>query len=191
MHLLESARLPAPTEPAEQAKVMARAAQVRLMVFDVDGILTDGSLHFGADGEAMKRFNVLDGFGIKLLQQNGIVTAIVSARNSPIVMRRASELGIDHIVQGAHDKHSAFKQLWANTGIDAQASGFIGDDWLDLPALLRVGFAATVPQAHPEVRSKVQYVTQAAGGYGAVREVCDLILRAQGKYDAALARYLL
>ena len=170
--------------------VQARAAAVRLMVFDVDGILTDGGLHFGADGELVKRFSVLDGHGIKLLQQAGIVTAIISARASPIVVRRAADLGIGHVMQGVHDKRAAFDQLCAATGTMPDACGFIGDDWMDLPVLTRVGFAASVPNAHAEVRARVHYVTTAAGGSGAAREVCDLILRAQGKYEAALASYL-
>jgi 3-deoxy-D-manno-octulosonate 8-phosphate phosphatase (KDO 8-P phosphatase) len=171
--------------------VLARAAQVRLMIFDVDGILTDGSLHFGADGELMKRFNVLDGHGIRLLQASGVQTAIISARASTIVLRRAADLGIDHVIQGAHDKRVAFDGLLADTGMTPAQCGFIGDDWLDLPLLLRVGFAASVPNAHPEVRSRVHHVTAQPGGSGAAREVCDLILQAQGTYEAALAPYLL
>ena len=169
---------------------LARAARVRLMIFDVDGILTDGSLQYGAEGELVKRFNVLDGHGIKLLQQAGIVTAIISARNSQIVARRAADLGVAHVAQGVHDKRSAFETLCTATGIAAQDCGFLGDDWVDLPILTRVGFAATVPAAHTEVLSRAHYVTQTAGGHGAAREVCDLILRAQGRYEAALAPYL-
>lgn len=168
----------------------ARAAGVRLMIFDVDGILTDGSLQYGADGELTKRFNVLDGHGIKLLQQAGIVTAIISARSSAIVARRAADLGIAHVAQGVHDKRTAFESLCATTALGAQECGFLGDDWVDLPVLTRVGFAASVPAAHAEVRLRAHYVTQAAGGEGAAREVCDLILRAQGLYETALAPYL-
>ena len=171
--------------------VMARAARVRLMIFDVDGILTDGSLHFGADGEALKTFNVLDGHGIKLLQQSGVATAIISARHSAIVARRAADLGIEHVQQGVHDKLSGFEKLRQVCAIAPEACGFIGDDVIDLPVLRRVGFAASVPNGHAEVRSRVHYVTQAGGGRGAAREICDLILRAQGNYEAALAPYLL
>lgn len=170
--------------------VMQRAAQVRLMIFDVDGILTDGSLHFGPDGEVIKTFNVLDGHGIKLLQQSGVATAIISARQSPIVLKRAGDLGITHVQQGVHEKRAAFEQLLERTGLAPQDCGFVGDDVIDLPILLRVGFAASVPNAHPEVRARVHHVTQAAGGHGAAREICDLILRAQGNYEAALAPYL-
>jgi len=167
-----------------------RAAQVRLMIFDVDGILTDGSLHFGPEGEVIKSFNVLDGHGIKLLQQSGVATAIISARQSPIVARRAADLGIAHVQQGIHDKRRAFEQLLEQTAIPLQACGFIGDDVIDLPILTRVGFAASVPNGHLEVRQRVHYVTDAGGGHGAAREICDFILRAQGNYAAALAPYL-
>lgn len=173
-----------------QEDAVARAARIRLMIFDVDGILTDGSLHYGPDGELIKTFNVLDGHGIKLLQQSGVATAIISARKSDIVARRAGDLGIRHLHQGVHDKRAAFEQLLAQTGIAASACGFIGDDVIDLPILLRTGFAASVPNAHPEVRSRVHYVTHASGGLGAARELCDFILRAQGNYEAALAPYL-
>lgn len=169
---------------------VTRAARVRLMIFDVDGILTDGSLHYGPDGELIKTFNVLDGHGIKLLQHSGVATAIISARRSDIVARRAADLGIAHLFQGAHDKLAAFEQLLGQTGVDAGECGFIGDDVIDLPILSRVGFAASVPNGHPEVRSRVHYVTQATGGRGAARELCDYLLRAQGNYEAALAPYL-
>jgi 3-deoxy-D-manno-octulosonate 8-phosphate phosphatase (KDO 8-P phosphatase) len=169
---------------------MARARRIRLMVFDVDGVLTDGSLHFGADGEMIKTFNVLDGHGIKLLQQSGVVTAIISARQSALVARRAADLGITHVQQGVHDKLSGYQALLAECGVEAEACGFIGDDVIDLPVLTRVGFAASVPNGHPEVRSRVHYITTASGGRGAVRELCDFILRAQGNYEAALAPYL-
>jgi 3-deoxy-D-manno-octulosonate 8-phosphate phosphatase (KDO 8-P phosphatase) len=167
-----------------------RAARVRLMIFDVDGVLTDGSLHFGPDGEAMKTFNVLDGHGMKLLQGAGVITAIISARQSPIVLRRAADLGIAHVMQGIHDKKEAFEELLRTTQTDAAHCGFVGDDVIDLPILTRVGFAASVPNGHAEVRSRVHYVTQAGGGRGAARELCDFILRSQGAYDAAIAPYL-
>ncbi|MGV3652960.1 MAG: KdsC family phosphatase [Noviherbaspirillum sp.] len=171
-------------------QAIARAQGVRLMIFDVDGILTDGSLHFGPEGEIIKTFNVLDGHGIKLLQQAGVATAIISARSSPVVARRAADLGIAQLWQGAHDKSAAFRQLLEKNGIGQEACGFAGDDVIDLPILTRAGFAASVPNAHPEVRQRVHYVTQATGGRGAAREICDFILRAQGKYEAALAPYL-
>lgn len=186
-----SASLPnAASIAAQTADAVARAARVRLMIFDVDGILTDGSLHFSADGEVMKTFNVLDGHGIKLLQQSGVATAIISARQSPIVLRRATDLGVHHVFQGAHDKRAIFNALLEKTGMRDDDCGFVGDDVIDLPILSRVGFAASVPNGHAEVRSRVHYVTEAGGGRGAARELCDFILRAQGNYEAALAPYL-
>ena len=167
-----------------------RAARVTVMIFDVDGVLTDGSLHYGPDGEALKTFNVLDGLGIQLLQQSGVAAAIISARRSPIVTRRAADLGIAHVYQGIHDKRIAFEQLLAATGASDQQCGYLGDDVIDFPLLLRVGFACTVPGGHATLQERVHYVTKAAGGRGAAREVCDLILRAQGNYDAVHAQYL-
>ncbi|MFZ6674572.1 KdsC family phosphatase [Undibacterium sp. Xuan67W] len=169
---------------------VAKASAVKLMIFDVDGILTDGSLHFGPDGEVMKTFNVLDGQGIKLLQQAGIHTAIISARQSAIVARRAADLGITHVKQGMHDKKTAFLELISELNLSPEHCGFIGDDVIDLPVLTRVGFAASVPNGHDEVRARVHHVTKATGGAGAAREICDFILRAQDKYESALATYL-
>ena len=177
-------------QPTQNTTARERARQVRLMVFDVDGVLTDGGLRYGSDGEVFKTFNVLDGHGIKLLQQSGIKTAIISARQSPIVARRAADLGISIVLQGIHDKRSAFETLLAETGLSAQDCGFMGDDVIDLPVMTRVAFAVSVPNGHAEVRSRAHYVAQASGGLGAVREVCDFILRAQDNYEAALAPYL-
>ena len=169
---------------------MKRAARVKLMIFDVDGVLTDGSLHFGPEGEMMKTFNVHDGLGIKLLQQSGVQTAIISARQSTIVTRRGSDLGITHVLQGVHDKRVPFEKLLRDTGLNADQCGFIGDDVIDFPILTRVGFAVSVPNGRPEVRHRVHHVTEAAGGHGAVREVCELLMRAQGTFDAVMAQFL-
>lgn len=168
---------------------MQRAERVKVMIFDVDGVLTDGSLTYGPDGEATKTFYVLDGLGIQLLQKTGIQTAIISARQSPIVVTRARDLGINHVYQGIHDKRVAFARLLEETGASVEQCGYIGDDVIDLPLLLKVGFAVTVPSGHPEVQHRAHYVTRAPGGRGAVREVCDMIMRAQGTYEKALAPY--
>jgi 3-deoxy-D-manno-octulosonate 8-phosphate phosphatase (KDO 8-P phosphatase) len=168
---------------------MQRAERVKVMIFDVDGVLTDGSLTYNADGEATKTFYVLDGLGIQLLQKTGVQTAIISARQSPIVVTRARDLGINHVYQGIHDKRVAFARLLEETGASVEQCGYIGDDVIDLPLLLKVGFAVTVPSGHPEVQHRAHYVTQAPGGRGAVREVCDMIMRAQGTYEKALAPY--
>ena len=172
------------------AQAVERAKQIKLMIFDVDGVLTDGGLRYGAEGELIKTFNVLDGHGIKLLQQYGVNTAIISARQSAIVARRAADLGIGIVLQGVGDKRLAFEKTLAASDLSAQQCGFMGDDVIDLPVMIRTGFAASVPNGHAEVQARAHYVAKAGGGHGAVREVCDFILRAQGNYEAALAPYL-
>lgn len=167
-----------------------RAKQVRLMIFDVDGVLTDGGLRYGVQGEILKTFHVLDGHGIKLLQQFNVKVAIISARESAIVVKRAADLGIGMLHQGVHDKRAAFEQLLTELNLVAEQCGYMGDDLIDLPVMTRVGFCASVPNAHPEVRSRAHWVSDSPGGNGAAREVCDFILRAQGHYEAALAPYL-
>jgi len=166
-----------------------RAASVRLLILDVDGVLTDGSLTYGADGEVTKTFNVLDGLGIELLQKTGVPVAIISARKSAVVVRRAADLKIAHVYQGFHDKRIAFAELLALTGLTAEQCCYIGDDVIDLPLLRKVGLAVTVPTGHPEVQHRTHYVTRAAGGRGAVREVCDLLMRVQNNYETALAPF--
>ncbi|EJN01252.1 HAD family hydrolase [Herbaspirillum sp. YR522] len=170
--------------------VLAKAATTRLMIFDVDGVLTDGGLFYGEDGEAFKRFNALDGHGIKMLQQSGVATAIITARQSGFVVRRARDLGIAHVFQGIHDKRQAFEQLLQHTGLQATQCGYLGDDVIDLPVFTRVGFKACVAHGHREVKRRADYITTAGGGHGAAREICDLVLAAQGNYEAALAPYL-
>jgi 3-deoxy-D-manno-octulosonate 8-phosphate phosphatase (KDO 8-P phosphatase) len=167
-----------------------RARRLKLMIFDVDGVLTDGGLRYGPEGEMIKTFNVLDGHGIKLLQKSGVRTAIISARQSPIVTRRANDLGISILLQGVEDKRSVFEKTINELQLAPEECGFMGDDVIDLPVMTRVGFAISVQNGHPEVRSRAHYVAQAHGGNGAVREVCDFILQAQGNYDLALAPYL-
>jgi 3-deoxy-D-manno-octulosonate 8-phosphate phosphatase (KDO 8-P phosphatase) len=168
---------------------MRRAAVIKVLILDVDGVLTDGSLTYGPDGEVTKTFNVLDGLGIELLQKTGVAVAIISARKSAVVVRRAADLKIMHVYQGTHDKRIAFADLLQVTGASAEECGYIGDDVIDLPLLRKVGFAITVPSGHPEIQHRAHYVTKANGGRGAVREVCDMLMRAQGNYDAALAPY--
>lgn len=172
------------------AETLANARAVKLMIFDVDGVLTDGGLYYGPDGEVFKRFNALDGHGIKMLHQHGIQTAIITARTSGILQTRATDLGITHVYQGAHDKREAFASLLSTTGLSARDCGYLGDDVIDLPVLVKVGFTACVANAHSEVKSRVQYQTHAAGGHGAAREVCDVLLQAQGHFDRAITAYL-
>jgi 3-deoxy-D-manno-octulosonate 8-phosphate phosphatase (KDO 8-P phosphatase) len=169
---------------------LERAKKIKLMIFDVDGVLTDGGLRYGAEGELIKTFNALDGHGIKLLQEYGVQVGIISARNSPIVARRSADLGIQLLKQGVHDKRLAFEQTLEALHLTPEECGFMGDDVIDLPVMTRVGFAASVPNGHAEVQSRAHYVAQAGGGHGAVREVCDFILRAQNHYESALASYL-
>jgi 3-deoxy-D-manno-octulosonate 8-phosphate phosphatase (KDO 8-P phosphatase) len=165
-----------------------RAAGVRLMAFDVDGTLTDGSIHIGPDGEAFKRFSVRDGFGLVLLRQAGVRIALVTGRNSPIVAARARELGIDEVLQGVADKGRAIAELCARCEVEPAAAGFMGDDWPDLPAMLAVGFAATVADAAPEVRRVAHWTATAPAGGGAARELAEFVLRAQGGFQQALGR---
>ncbi|HEY6966268.1 MAG TPA: HAD hydrolase family protein [Burkholderiales bacterium] len=160
------------------------------MLFDVDGVLTDGRLWYGDAGEAYKAFHVLDGHGIKMLQQTGTEVALLSGRRSQAVGARAAELGITHVLQAVEDKRAAFEALAARLGVDADQAGFMGDEVVDLPVLRRCGFASAPAQAHELVRAQAHYVARAPGGGGAAREVCEFVLRAQGRLDAALARYL-
>ena len=169
---------------------LARAKRVRIMIFDVDGVLTDGRLWYGAGGEAMKAFHTLDGHGIKMLSGSGVTPAILSGRSSPAVTHRAAELGIAHVLQGIDDKLPAYTALLERLGVPADATGYIGDDVVDLPVLTRCGFACAPREASPDVRARVHYVCEAPAGAGAAREICDLLLRAQGSLETALARYL-
>ncbi len=175
---------------AESPDALARAKRVRLMLFDVDGVLTDGRLWYGPSGEALKAFSVLDGHGIKLLLQSGVAVALLSGRNSPAVTLRAGELGVTHVLQGIDDKLAAFESLAAQHGIAAAATGFMGDELPDLPVLRRCGFACAPREAHSLVLEHVQYVARAPAGAGAAREVCEFLMRAQGTLETALARYL-
>ena len=167
-----------------------RAKRVRLMLFDVDGVLTDGKLWYGPAGEALKAFHVLDGHGIKLLMQTGTAVALLSGRSSPAVAVRADELGIEHVLQGIDDKRAAFDALAARLGIPADETGYMGDEVVDLPVLRRCGFACAPAEAHERVRASAHYVTRAPAGGGAAREACEFVLRAQGRLEAALARHL-
>jgi 3-deoxy-D-manno-octulosonate 8-phosphate phosphatase (KDO 8-P phosphatase) len=164
-----------------------RANRVRLMIFDVDGVLTDGGLLFTAAGDAMKSFNSLDGHGVKLLGEAGIATAIITGRQSGIVAARAKEMKIAHLFQGVENKLAVFGDLLGTLGLAPESCGYMGDDWPDLPVMLRCGFAAAPANAHPEVIARAHWVAEARGGHGAVREVCDAVLRAQRRYDALLA----
>lgn len=172
------------------AEVRQRARKVRLAAFDVDGVLTDGKLIYAADGSESKAFNTQDGFGMKLLRENGIEVALVTARESAVVTARARELGLRHLYQGQRDKLASLTHLSKALSIGLDAVVYAGDDLLDLACMEKVGLSVAVANAHPLVRARAHWVTRVAGGDGAVREVCDLLLLAQGKLDAILARHL-
>ena len=172
------------------ADALQRAQRVRLMLFDVDGVLTDGTLYLGESGEAMKGFNVRDGHGLKMLQDCGIEVGLVSTRNSAIVRLRCQELGIGLVSQGASSKASVVRELLAQRRLVPEDAGFMGDDLLDLAAMSLCGFCATVPEASDALRERAHYVAKAAGGRGAAREVCELILAAKGRLDDIVRRHL-
>jgi 3-deoxy-D-manno-octulosonate 8-phosphate phosphatase (KDO 8-P phosphatase) len=164
--------------------VFERVRQLRLMTFDVDGVLTDGKLWYGENGEIMKGFNVLDGHGLVLMRESGITVALITGREGPIVARRAAELGISIVQQGVRDKAAAIVALAQEQGCSLAEVGYMGDDIIDLAALQKVGFAASVPNAPPYISQAAHWVSSKPGGCGAVRECCDLILAAQGRLGA-------
>jgi 3-deoxy-D-manno-octulosonate 8-phosphate phosphatase (KDO 8-P phosphatase) len=164
------------------------AQTVRLMAFDVDGVFTDGTLYYGIDGDALKAFNILDGLGLKLLQKAGIQTAIITGRQSPMVERRFSELGVDFVIQGREDKGQALQNLMNELALEKKDVGYMGDDFPDLTALDIAGFFASVPNAPAQVQEAASFVTLKSGGQGAVRELCEFLLEAQGFDALALFR---
>lgn len=175
---------------SEPLTLAERARQIRLAIFDVDGVLTDGRLYFMPDGTEFKSFHTLDGHGIKMLRASGVEVAIISGRNSPLVERRAANLGIPYLIQGREDKLNALDELRQQVQVEMQQIAFLGDDLPDLPVMRRVGLGVAVATADSFVREHAHGVTQAAGGLGAAREFCELIMRAQGTLDQARAAYL-
>ncbi len=172
------------TIASEQARI------IRLLIVDIDGVLTDGGLHFDNRGEEYKTFNSLDGHGIRMLLECGIEVAVITGRQSEIVNHRMRDLGVKHIHQGRRDKLPAFEQLLQDTGNETDQVAYIGDDLTDLPIMSRVGLAIAVQNAHGFVKQHCDLVTTASGGHGAVREVTDFILHAQGLLDAKQESYL-
>jgi len=170
--------------------IYAKAQRVRLAIFDVDGVLTDGTLYLTDGGEEIKAFNSLDGHGMKMLRESGVELAIITGRTSRSVELRAKNLGIDLVFQGAADKALAFASLLKTRALEPSAIAYMGDDVVDLPVMLRCGFAITVPDAPLLVRQHADYLTRAKGGHGAAREACELIMHAQGTLEPALAAYL-
>ena len=180
--------MPTPLTPVltHPPELLLKAQGVRWAIFDVDGVLTDGRIYIGEDGEQFKAFSTLDGHGLKLLAQAGIVPTVITGRDSPAVRRRVADLGIAHAIYGAADKLAAAAELMRTLTFGWDTLAAMGDDWPDLPLLQRAAFACAPANAHVEVRALVHYVTQARGGHGAARECCDLLLMAAGRYAEAL-----
>lgn len=174
---------PVPTD------ILERAANVRLLICDVDGVLTNGQLFFTPSGDELKGFHARDGHGIKLIQRAGIETAVISGRRSPAVALRMESLGVRHVYQGHEHKLGAFEELLEKLALHPEQACFIGDDLLDLTLLRRVGLAVAVADAHFTIQNSVHYTTRLPGGFGAVREICDLILYAQDKLETAVSSY--
>ena len=169
---------------------LPRAKGLKLFLLDVDGVMTDGTITYTHEGNEIKLFHTRDGFGIRLLMECGVEVGLITARESEAVNRRVQDLGIKHVFQKVKNKLSVFEQLRKELHLETSEVGYMGDDWLDLPLLLRVGFAATVADAVPEVLQAAHFVTKRKGGSGAVREVCDLIIEAKEGKNALLERYL-
>ena len=170
--------------------VLTKARAIKLLALDVDGVLSDGRLLFGNHGEELKAFHIQDGLGIKLLRQAGISVAIITGRSSELVTRRAAELNIDYVIQGREDKLQALETLRRQLQLDYQAIAYMGDDLPDLAAMRRAGLGLTVANGHRFVRQHADWQSQAGGGEGAVREACELILRAQDKLQSSWDTYL-
>ncbi len=170
--------------------ILERARRIRLVIFDVDGVLTDGSLFIGDDGQEYKAFHSRDGHGMKMLQTSGVDIAIITGRTSEVVRHRVADLGIRHVYQGQRDKLVAFEELTRSLGLSTEEIAYVGDDVVDLPVMRRVGLAIAVQDAHALVKQHAHWQTPHGGGRGAGRDVCELIMEAQGTLDAEMAKYL-
>ena len=170
-------------------ELLLAAQGIRVAFFDVDGVLTDGGLYLTEQGESLKRFSILDGLGLKLLQRAGITPAVITGRDSAVLRNRLDALGITHVHYGTEDKRPAAEATLKSLGLDWSQAAAIGDDWPDLPVLRRCAFAAAPANAHAEVKAVANHVTVAAGGHGAARELCDLLLVAGGHYARLLEDY--
>lgn len=167
-----------------------RAAKIKLLILDVDGVLTDGRIYIRDTGEEIKAFHTLDGHGIKMLAATGVQTAIITGRDAPSVGIRVQQLGIAHYFKGIHDKRAAYAELRKQAGVAEHECAFVGDDVVDLPVMVRCGLPVAVPEAHWFAREHAAYITKSPAGKGAVREVCDLIMQAQGTLQPALDGYI-
>ncbi len=171
-------------------ETLNRAKQIRLIIFDVDGVLTDSSLFLGDDGQEYKAFNSRDGLGMKLLQKSGVEIGIITGRTSNVVALRMESLGIRHVYQGRRHKVPAFEELRDKLGLVNEQIAYVGDDVVDLPVMRQVGLAITVSDAHPLVKQHAHWQTRAGGGRGAAREICEMLMEAQGNLDQAFEKYL-
>jgi 3-deoxy-D-manno-octulosonate 8-phosphate phosphatase (KDO 8-P phosphatase) len=163
---------------------------LRLLVLDVDGTLTDGLIHYHADGSTSRAFHIRDGLGLRLLRQAGFAVGVLTAKAAPEVRARLRDLAIDLLIEGCDDKAAGIDELGAKAGIALAQAAYLGDDLLDLPAMMKVAYPMAVADAPPEVRSRVRYLTTLPGGRGAVRQACEHLLQLTGRRDAALSRYL-
>ena len=166
---------------------LERARRIRLMIFDVDGVLTDGRLWYGPSGEELKAFHSFDGHGMRMLAASGVACGVLSGRRSAAVATRCAELGVRHVLQGIDDKLAAFEKLLTDLKVVEEQCGYMGDELVDLPVLARCGFACAPPEAREAVRLRVHYVAATPAGYGAAREVCEFVMQAQGTFERALA----
>lgn len=172
-----------------EPQLLLKAQGIRVAFFDVDGVLTDGSLLYSESGETLKQFNTLDGHGLKLLQQTGIVPVVITGRDSKPLRTRLTALGIAHAVFGTETKLPAAEQKLAELGLNWQQAAAMGDDWPDLPVMRRCAFSCAPANAHTEVRHQANYVTHAQGGHGAAREFCDVLMVASGRYVDLFSHY--
>ena len=170
--------------------ILEKAARIRLVIFDVDGVLTDGSLFLGDDGQEYKAFNSRDGHGIKMLQKHGVIVGIITGRTSKVVEYRMENLGITHVYQGKLHKLPAFEEIIVEVGVSPEEVAYVGDDVVDLPVMRRVGLAIAVHDAHPLVLKHSHWQTPSPGGRGAARDVCEMLMEAQGVLQAELDSYL-
>lgn len=170
--------------------ILNLAKKIKLVIFDVDGVLTDGSLFFGDDGQEYKAFYSRDGLGIKLLQRTGVEVGIITARDSQLVNHRMENLGIEHLYQGRLDKISAYQEMIAKLNVSPEQTAYAGDDVVDLPVMKKVGLAIAVQDAHPFVKKHAHWITEHNGGRGAARDICELIMEAQGTLDDQLNAFM-
>lgn len=170
--------------------ILEKASRIRLLILDVDGVLTDGSLFVGDDGQEYKAFNSRDGHGIKMLQKHGVIVAIITGRTSQVVEHRMANLGVKHVYQGKLEKLPAYEELAAKLGIPAEETAYVGDDVVDLPVMRKIGLAIAVQDAHPLVQAHSHWQTPSHGGRGAARDVCEMLMEAQGVLEDELDSYL-